>query len=911
MQEGPRLGFDNVPRSAIVVAAILALTVLYSVLQVGWVRPNLPAGMGPNLPRPPVSAGQSVEALAEWRASYYARPGNTPLKGLATSETPLKGLTTATWAGTHAGMIVQVIVFTGAAVVLFLLRSNDMTAALVVLALALSGVAGGGPLLGVERSVPILGPVLTVFAWLSMPLAFPFIALAILYFPSRAPLLTRHPALHLVPLAAASPLVVPAIGTALYLAGADGFAGLARWDAAHANVFYGSFAAALGINVIAVIEGVYRYRFNHDANERRRIRMAVYTAVPGVLAYAVKDGLPIVAQLFERPVPVYSLPVTVVLQALVLLPAFGMVYAVGVARVLGPRVVLRRSLQYALASRALALLPLIPLAALIGTLVRDRDVTIAAAARGQAAVYLFIVAAAWGIARYRDRARHWLDQRFFREEYDARKILLALANRVRFETDPGELATMVVTQIDEALHPEVTAILAGGLEEGRLTPVSILHGSAESLPQSGGLAAMLRWSEDPLELVMNDPRSPVKRLPPEEQEWLECSGASLLVPVNGTDGALIAVIALGEKRSEEAYTSEDKQLLASIAAQMGLGIDVARLRRLSTGGTTTVLDSDATQVLVPTTQPMTECPRCGRCADPGTALCPADGTAMRPVPSVPRVIDNKYRIEQLLGRGGMGAVYRARDVRLDRMVAVKVVRADLLNDGEAKRRFRREAQIVARLQHPAIVSVFDYGTFTDGGAFLVMELVRGEDLRKVLQREGRLDPARALRILTAVCGAVEAAHREGVLHRDLKPENILLPGREVEAKVLDFGVAKVMVDDRPDEDATSARGSLVTAAGVIVGTPAYMAPEQLHGQPADARTDVSSLGAVAFEMMTGELPFGRGTLADIVLAQAHGIVHVPQHPLPPDLDSVIRAALNRDPDKRPPSAHAFAQLLAQ
>ena len=284
---------------------------------------------------------------------------------------------------------------------------------------------------------------------------------------------------------------------------------------------------------------------------------------------------------------------------------------------------------------------------------------------------------------------------------------------------------------------------------------------------------------------------------------------------------------------------------------------------------------------------------------------------MRPVHAIPRVVDGKYKMEQLLGRGGMGAVYRARDIRLDRMVAVKVVRAELLNDVDAQRRFRREAQIVARLQHPSIVAVFDYGTFADGGAYLVMELVRGEDLRHVLQREGRLDPPRALRILSAVCGAVEAAHREGVLHRDLKPENILLPGREVEAKVLDFGVAKVMTEDRRDDDATIGQGSLVTADGVIVGTPAYMATEQLHGQPPDARTDVFSLGAIAFEMLTGELPYGRGPLADVVLAHARGVVATPQHPLPPDLDPVIRAALDRDPDRRPPSAQAFAQLLVQ
>ena len=172
-----------------------------------------------------------------------------------------------------------------------------------------------------------------------------------------------------------------------------------------------------------------------------------------------------------------------------------------------------------------------------------------------------------------------------------------------------------------------------------------------------------------------------------------------------------------------------------------------------------------------------ECPRCGRCEDVDDGHLPAR-TARRcsPVAGVPRTVDNKYRIEQLLGRGGMGAVYRARDMRLDRLVALKVVRAELLGDPEARQRFRREAQIVARLQHPSIVAVYDYGTFADGGAYLVMELVRGEDLRHVLQREGRLEPARAMRILESVCGAIEAAHREGVLHRDLKPENILLPG---------------------------------------------------------------------------------------------------------------------------------------
>ncbi len=484
-----------------------------------------------------------------------------------------------------------------------------------------------------------------------------------------------------------------------------------------------------------------------------------------------------------------------------LLPAFGLVYAVGVAHVLGPRIVLRRSLQYALANRTLTLLISLPAIALVFSLVQERNRTLAEIATSSSALYALLIIASAVTFMNRERARQWLDQRFFREEYDARKILLSLASRVRFETDPTDLATMVVNQLDEALHPVMAAILVSGIDEGRMSPVTVLHGSAETLPLDGGLVSMLRWSDDPLEIVLSDPRSPARRLPPEEREWLECTGAVLLVPVVGEDRSLIALIALGERRSEEAYTAEDRQLLASIAAQMALGFDVARLRRRV--GRDTGDDTDRTRVLTavtPPIEPMMECPKCGRCEEAGVSHCPSDGTALKPVPAVPRTVDNKYRIEQLLGRGGMGAVYRARDMRLDRLVALKVVRAELLHDPEARRRFRREAQIVARLQHPSIVAVYDYGTFPDGGAYLVMELVRGEDLRHVLQREGRLDTAESMSILTAVCAAIGAAHREGVLHRDLKPENILLPGGGAAAKVLDFGVAKIVTEGLPKEE---------------------------------------------------------------------------------------------------------------
>jgi eukaryotic-like serine/threonine-protein kinase len=849
MRDAHTIGFENAPRYAYAVAAVLLIAVAFSILQIAVVRPAVPAA----------------------------------------EQAPL-------------GMMLRLVVFTGAAIVLFLLRSTDATAALSVLALALSGVANAGP--PGEPWEGVAGRALTGLSWIARAFAFPVIALAILYFPGRSSQLRRYPVLHAVPWIAALPMLVIGGGKALHLWGVEGLAGVTAWSAAHPVLYSASFAAALVVNLLALIEGVYRYRFNHDANERRRIRMAVYTSVPGVFAYAVHDGLPVMARLLSNPTPAFSGWMAATLNALVLLPAFGLVYAVGVERVLGPRTVLRRSLQYALATRTLRVLVFLPAIPLLITLIQDRDRRLSDLASTRAVLYLGLIGAITATLKYQDRARHWLDERFFRREYDARRILVSLAGRVRFETDPADLAALVVQQLDEALHPEMVAVMAAGVDDGWLTSVATTHRSAPPLQATGGLASMLRWSEQPLEIFIHDPRSQARRLPTAEQSWIEETGATLLVPVVGNEGVLIGAIVLGEKRSEEAYTDEDRELLGSIASQIALAFDVARLKR-RTGPS----DSQATSVVPVPLQPMLECPKCGRCEEAGTPACPADGSRMQPVASIPRVVDNKYRIEQVLGRGGMGAVYRARDVRLDRLVALKVVRPELLGDQEARQRFRREAQIVARLQHPGIVSVFDYGTFPNGGAYLVMELVKGEDLRRVLLREGRLDEDRALEILFAVCAAIEAAHRDGVLHRDLKPENILLPGGDVAAKVLDFGVAKVMRDDATGFH-TGDHASLVTAAGVIVGTPAYMAPELLHGVPPDARSDVFSLGAIAFEMLTGELPFGRGSLADIVLAHARGIAPSlgPGHQSA--LDRAVRAALDPDPDRRPPTVRAFRELLA-
>jgi predicted Ser/Thr protein kinase len=518
-----------------------------------------------------------------------------------------------------------------------------------------------------------------------------------------------------------------------------------------------------------------------------------------------------------------------------------------------------------------------------------------------------LVLAAAGL-KYRDPAQRWLDRQFFRAEYDAREILVSLASRVPFETDPRELVAMVLTQIDTALHPETAAILAG--EGERLEVLAQLRAQVVPLPREDALVTLLRWSEEPLEVYLDDERSPAARLPQSGRLWLEQSGTQLLVPIFTRAEAtpqLVGVMALGRKRSEEPYTSEDRRLLSGISAQMSVALDLSRLRRSTPGAAADAATDRAPTVsaetgVAPRAGQLLACLTCLQCFDAaaGRSRCPDDGQPLQAVAGMPPVVDGKYRVDAVIGRGGMGAVFRALDLRLDRDVAIKTVRADLVADPEARARFRREAQIVARLQHPAIVTVFDYGNLADGAAFLVMEFVRGDDLRKVLKREKTLGRLQTAELVSGVAQGVDAAHRAGVLHRDLKPENILLPATGGGPKVVDFGVAKLT-------DASSS--GTVTAGATIVGTPAYMAPEQLRGQKLDERADVYSLAVITYEALTGQLPFGSGSFVDVGIKQSLGTTTLDTTTLPADLAPVLVAALAIDRSTRPASPGAFAEAL--
>ena len=856
----------------------------------------------------------AAQTIAAWRDAYWVgvtapvvvalRGADGRAKTARIAREPVWRLgppMSAEWTAAHLGPLIELMTFVACAVVLFALRPRDPAAQFAIAALIFAGVGTTGPLIGAEMAVPN-GPrqILTVTGWLSTALAFPSIAFAISYFPRKAAILTRHPWLHIVPFVVTAPIVITSGMTGLYLAGVDSLLNAAIRDASHPTAFFWTFAAALAVNIAAMVESVIRFRKNPDAKERRRVAISVWTLVIGTFAFTLRDGVPVLAAALGGSRFSWPAWITLPLYVLVALPAIGITYAVAVHRVLSPRVAMRSSLQYALARKTLTAAAVLPATLLVISLVRHREQSLGAIVAGQPLLYAALLAMFLTALRFRDRARAWLDQRFFRTDYDARAVLVSLAGRVPFETDPNELTALVLDEIDRSLKPTMAAVLVSGLEPGSMVPVAVLRGSADTLAESGGIASMLTWSDEPLELYLDDTRSPARRLPADEIAWLECTGAVLFVPLYSKDATtrtLLGALALGGKRSEEPYSSEDRELLSAIAAQVGLALDVARLRRRETNSTP---DSAVTMAGGDVTV-LAECPSCHTCYDTGTVTCTHDNAPLRPG-ALPRVVDGKYRVDHALGRGGMGAVYRARDMRLDRDVAIKVVRGELLADADARARFRREAQVVAKLQHPGVVSVFDYGTLASGAAFLVMEFVRGRDLRSLVT-QGPQTPEVAIRLLQAIAAPVEAAHKRGILHRDLKPENILLPEDGVEAKVLDFGIAKVL--SAPTEPDTQTVATL-TAFGQPLGTPAYMAPEQLAGEEMTTRTDVYALGVIGYELVTGTLPYGRGSFLEIAMRQQKGVPALERPDLPNGLKAAITSALSADPAGRPASAAAFA-----
>jgi serine/threonine-protein kinase len=298
---------------------------------------------------------------------------------------------------------------------------------------------------------------------------------------------------------------------------------------------------------------------------------------------------------------------------------------------------------------------------------------------------------------------------------------------------------------------------------------------------------------------------------------------------------------------------------------------------------------------------------CGHCGSLIESLDPA-AVAAAADPWLGRVVDGRYRVLARLGTGGMGVVYRVEHLHLGKTAAMKVLLPDTAEKPEMLRRFRLEAQSVSKLNHPNIVQTFDFGQF-DGAFYLVMEFIKGEDLASLLKREGPWSFERAARFFIQVCSGLTEAHEAGIVHRDLKPENLMVVHRREgieHAKVLDFGLAKLR------ERGAEARG--ISAGGQVIGTPYYMAPEQVRGEDLDARADLYSLGATLYRVLTGEPPFDAPSPMSVLSKHLTDDVvpprsRVPRLALPIEADRIVLRAMAKAVDERYATAAEVQQDL--
>jgi hypothetical protein len=607
------------------------------------------------------------------------------------------------------------------------------------------------------------------------------------------------------------------------------------WEAA-LTVAFGSICALI----------VWGYWHSHDADYRRRIRWfaAGCTAgiAPEMLLNLIGWLLAISGHRDWLMGTNWNLLRWIADQFMIALP-IALTYAVLKHRLLDISVVVRRGLRYMLARRMLQAILILPFLGLILPIVSHPDKSLTESLKQSSSLFNLALLVSIGLVlRYRVPTRLWLDRRFFREAYQQEDILRRLIARIKDLDSLEEVSKLVCNELDLALHPSWLYICEWKDKSGRL---AVVQASARGAIDS--VAAVPAGILDLLQ-ACGSPRT-------REPSSANASMDSLVaIPISTNSVSAGGALLLGEKKSEEPYTETDRRLIESVADAIAIAWENLSLKKRVDQGLR------ERQEVLSRLKPagimlLKECPVCGACFESDQEICPADSTELILSLPVERTIGQRYWLEKRIGKGGMGVVFEATDLSLSRKVAVKIMLGHLFGETTALRRFEREARILAQLSHPNIVAIHDFGSLGEDGAYLVMERLTGLSWRAELQRMGKIPYGVAASWFDQLLAGLTAAHEAGIVHRDLKPENVIIttPDRGAHdtdaglVKILDFGVAKANAFQ-------SGASANLTEAGVVVGTLAYMAPEQLRGGPADRRADIFSVGIMAAEGVTGRLP---------------------------------------------------------
>jgi hypothetical protein len=615
-----------------------------------------------------------------------------------------------------------------------------------------------------------------------------------------------------------------------------------RWDGRPGGLLISAYETLATVLMGLVL--VRNYSRLGDPDSRRRLRWAGlgFGATLGIsLAYALLKILwYLTGSLAINSLAVLSNNLATVIIGL---SCVALAYAVARHRVLGIHVVIRRGVQYLLAKNALQLIIILPALIFLFEVIRNPDQRVRDLLLHKPWGFYVLITVTGAISlRYRRQMRFWLDRKFFRPELEQERVLLALVERLKTAGSEAEVFLSAAREIDAALHPTGLHILVRAQNDGRLRvaysrTIDAAVRLRDWMNESG--SEHLR-NGSIFSLYACEGTGPVDVSP-----GRRALAEHLVVPLVGTDAEAGAMV-LGPKLSEQPFTSRDRDLLKAVAGQIAVIYEVLRLKesvehekrvRVQVLGH---LDDKFVRLL-------NECPDCGRCYTTAQSTCAEDGASLTLTLPVERTIDGKYRLDRRIGHGGMGVVYEAADLRLDRSVALKMMVGDLFGKSEAMARFEREARAAAALSHPNVVHVHEFGRLTAGGAYLVMEMVTGTSWRERLRDGRRIGPTQVSYWMKQLCSAMEASHAKGIIHRDLKPENVMIANDDPMGRVvvLDFGLAKL-------RSGHLERG--LTLSGLVMGTRGYMSPEQRAGRKVDARTDVFAIAVICAETLTGCRP---------------------------------------------------------
>ncbi len=487
-----------------------------------------------------------------------------------------------------------------------------------------------------------------------------------------------------------------------------------------------------------------------------------------------------------------------------------------------------------------------------------------------------------------------ISKRYARAHAEMEELARTLEARVLARTEELEEAQARIHRLSESAGQALRdpAAWSAGMAVEIADAVRASHVDVWKL-HAGSLQSLSTVSADPpalarVELLAQSPPA-------------FADGADTLLPVRGMTGELRAAVVVRGKTTP--WREAEQRLVTTFAQQLGGALDLARMRAevesaAERRATTRQALLDAGAGILQT------CPNCGRCYDQTSALCAADGTPLAADRPFPYLVAQRYRLARMLGEGGAGIVFEAEDLRLGRTVALKAVKPEHFHSGDKRLRFEQEARSLAQIHHEGVIAIYDTGHLEDGTIYIVMERLQGATVRVLVDTFGA-GTARQVADLVLQCAlALDAVHAKGILHRDIKPDNIFAAPAAggLRYKLLDFGLAKEMSVD-----------ASLTQTGVVMGTPAYMSPEQIRGGPLDARSDLYALALVAYEALSGRRAVQAESLPDILVEVAQERPEPIQslvRGLPWDAAVLLEQALDKHPEARPGTLLGWARRLA-